>query len=82
MIAGGVGANQSLRQTLQQAGEKCGWKVSYPRLKFCTDNGAMIAYAGWLRLHAGASEPLAIRTRARWPLAELTPPETNAQPAP
>src|SRR5210317_1697772 len=40
VISGGVGANQSLRQTLQRAGKKHGWKVSYPRLEFCTDNGA------------------------------------------
>ena len=53
IVAGGVGANIALRETLKKSGEKHGWKVSYPRLEFCTDNGAMIAYAGCQRLLAG-----------------------------
>jgi N6-L-threonylcarbamoyladenine synthase len=73
VIAGGVGANQSLRQTLQQAGEQYGWNVSYPRLKFCTDNGAMIALAGCLRLQAGQHTGLELQAFARWPLNELPP---------
>jgi len=73
VIAGGVGANQSLRQTLQQAGEKYGWKVSYPRLKFCTDNGAMIALAGCLRLLNGQHTGLELKAIARWPLDQLPP---------
>jgi len=73
VIAGGVGANQSLRQTLQQAGEQYGWKVSYPRLKFCTDNGAMIALAGCLRLQAGQHTGPELQAFARWPLDELPP---------
>lgn len=75
LVAGGVGANSRLRATLTR---KLDAEVHFPALRLCTDNGAMIAYAGWLRLRAGASEGLAIRTRARWPLAELAPPALPA----
>ena len=73
VIAGGVGANLSLRQTLQRAGKKHGWKVSYPRLEFCTDNGAMIALAGCQRLLAGESTGPVLQAFARWPLDQLPP---------
>jgi N6-L-threonylcarbamoyladenine synthase len=70
VIAGGVSANKRLRQKLQQAllGKAT---VFYPRPAFCTDNGAMIAYAGCQRLLAGQSEPLDINAHARWPLDTL-----------
>jgi N6-L-threonylcarbamoyladenine synthase len=71
VIAGGVGANLQLREALSHTGKKYGWGVSYPRIEFCTDNGAMIAYAGFHRLRSGATEPEIIRARPRWPLAEL-----------
>ena len=71
VIAGGVGANLLLRQTLQRAGEKHGWKVSYPRLAFCTDNGAMIAFAGCQRLLAGEQTGPVLKAFARWPLDRL-----------
>jgi N6-L-threonylcarbamoyladenine synthase len=71
VIAGGVGANLRLRQGLQVMVDKEGAKLFYPRIDFCTDNGAMIAYAGCLRLLAGQHEPLIINTRARWPIDEL-----------
>jgi len=74
VIAGGVGANLQLRDALSRAGGKYGWGVSYPRIAFCTDNGAMIAFAGYHRLLAGCTEPLVIRARPRWPLAELPEP--------
>ncbi|TGO03490.1 UGMP family protein [Candidatus Thiomargarita nelsonii] len=71
VIAGGVGANQGLRRHLAELGKKMGVAVYYPRPIFCTDNGAMIAYAGALRLAAGQSEPLAFGARPRWPMNDL-----------
>lgn len=73
IVAGGVGANIALREGLQKAGKKYGWKVSYPRLEFCTDNGAMIAYAGYKRLAAGEQTGTEIKSFARWPLDQLPP---------
>jgi N6-L-threonylcarbamoyladenine synthase len=73
VIAGGVGANLELRQSLARAGEKYGWRVSYPRIEFCTDNGAMIALAAYYRLQRGHRESPVIRARPRWPLSELEP---------
>ena len=72
VIAGGVGANLRLRESLKQMMEKEGGELFYPRIEFCTDNGAMIAYAGCLRLMAGQTEPLEINARARWPMSELS----------
>ena len=73
VVSGGVGANMALRRALSRTGRKHGWNVSYPRIEFCTDNGAMIAFAGYQRLRAGACEPETIAARARWPMAELHP---------
>ncbi len=73
LIAGGVSANVSLRQALEQMLARQGGKVFYARPEFCTDNGAMIAYAGCQRLMAGQQQDLNIETRARWPLSELSP---------
>ena len=69
VVAGGVGANRALRTRLASVARACGAEVRYPRIEFCTDNAAMIAMAGLWRLRAGSREPLAIRARARWPLA-------------
>ncbi len=68
VVAGGVGANRRLRERLREAVQAEGASVHYPALEFCTDNGAMIALAGLLRLQAGESEDLTIRARARWGL--------------
>ena len=72
VIAGGVGANQHLRQQLAKMMKKEGGKLFYPRIEFCTDNGAMIAYVGCLRLMAGENKELSIDARARWPMDELS----------
>lgn len=69
VVAGGVGANQRLRQGLATLP----YTVFFPRLAFCTDNGAMIAYAGAVRLQAGANTEPVIQARPRWPLTELQP---------
>jgi N6-L-threonylcarbamoyladenine synthase len=73
VVAGGVGANRRLRAQLAEAGTKDGFRVSFPRLEFCTDNGAMIAFAGALRLQAGQHETPAIKVQPRWDLASLAP---------
>ncbi len=72
VVAGGVSANRRLREQLVRMAESRGVRVYYPRPEFCTDNGAMIAYVGYLRLSAGQSEPLAFNARARWRIEELT----------
>jgi N6-L-threonylcarbamoyladenine synthase len=77
VIAGGVGANRSLRRQLADWGTALGVAVYYPRPAFCTDNGAMIAYAGAARLIPGQDTPLGILARPRWPLDELKPPALN-----
>jgi N6-L-threonylcarbamoyladenine synthase len=79
VIAGGVGANLALRHALTQAGQKYGWGVAYPRIEFCTDNGAMIAFAGYHRLLAGEHENEIIAARPRWPMDELRPASPAAQ---
>ncbi len=78
VVAGGVGANRSLRAALKADGARRGWSVFYPRPEFCTDNGAMIAFAGMLRLRAGERAQLAIEARARWGLESLRPPGESA----
>ncbi|MCO5761078.1 MAG: tRNA (adenosine(37)-N6)-threonylcarbamoyltransferase complex transferase subunit TsaD [Chromatiaceae bacterium] len=71
VLAGGVSANQRLRAGMDQALAREGARVFYPRPAFCTDNGAMIAFAGWHRLQGGTGEPLSFSPRARWDLASL-----------
>ncbi|MGB1140545.1 MAG: tRNA (adenosine(37)-N6)-threonylcarbamoyltransferase complex transferase subunit TsaD [Halioglobus sp.] len=73
VIAGGVSANTNLRQTLEAALAKEGARVFYPAPVFCTDNGAMIAYAGAQRLAAGQVDGPDVRVRPRWPMEELPP---------
>ncbi|MFQ3198746.1 MAG: N6-L-threonylcarbamoyladenine synthase [Paraglaciecola sp.] len=73
VIAGGVSANKQLRVEFGVMMKKIGGEVFYPRLEFCTDNGAMIAYAGLQRLKAGEIEPLGSKAKPRWSLDELAP---------
>jgi N6-L-threonylcarbamoyladenine synthase len=73
VIAGGVSANLRLRQVLEEAMVKVGGKLFYAQPRFCTDNGAMIAYAGCQRLMAGQHDSLDIKARPRWPLDTLPP---------
>ena len=73
VMAGGVSANSRLRQRLRALAQEKKLAVFYPRPEFCTDNGAMIAYAGCQRLLAGQSNDLAIETFPRWPLPDLPP---------
>jgi N6-L-threonylcarbamoyladenine synthase len=72
VVAGGVGANQRLREQLNLAAKKSRYTVFYPDLEFCTDNGAMIAFAGAMRLqHQVASEDYRFNVKPRWDLQEL-----------
>ncbi|WP_395770504.1 tRNA (adenosine(37)-N6)-threonylcarbamoyltransferase complex transferase subunit TsaD [Arenimonas sp.] len=73
VVAGGVGANRYLRAQLQERTAQRGARVFFPRPDLCTDNGAMIAYAGCLRLQAGQSEPPVVACAPRWDLAGLPP---------
>jgi len=74
LVAGGVSANRALRLALGELGEEMKVAVRYPALAFCTDNGAMVAYAGCLRLAAGARNGPSFSVRPRWSLEELAPP--------
>jgi N6-L-threonylcarbamoyladenine synthase len=73
VVAGGVGANQRLRARLREMAATAGAQVYYPRPQYCTDNGAMIAQLGAMRLAEGRRPPCAIEARARWSLEELRP---------
>ena len=74
VMAGGVSANRRLRERLAEALGKDGAQVIYPAPSLCTDNGAMIAYAGALRLARGERDSESPSVRARWPITELVPP--------
>ena len=73
VIAGGVGANKRLRAELAAAGEKDGFQTYFPRLAFCTDNGAMIALAGAIRLAHGQHQDASVQVFPRWDLETLPP---------
>ena len=74
VVAGGVGANRQLRSTLDQEARRKRFRVYYPELVFCTDNGAMIALAGCLRLQAGTPGKQAggFAVQPRWPLMDMS----------
>ena len=74
VVSGGVGANQRLRECLDAATASANCRVYYPRLEFCTDNGAMIAFAGAMRMQHAMAGDYAFTVRPRWDLAELQQP--------
>lgn len=73
VVAGGVSANKAIRARLEKLASEMHAEVYYPRPEFCTDNGAMIAYAGYYRYCSMQYADLAIDVKPRWPLAELQP---------
>jgi N6-L-threonylcarbamoyladenine synthase len=78
VVAGGVGANRRLRERLAAIAHGAGAELYFPRTEFCTDNGAMIALAGCLRLAAGDQQGLAVGARANWALGDVASPGTGA----
>ena len=74
VVAGGVAANRKLRALLDETIASIDGELYFPRLEFCTDNGAMIAYAGAFRLLAGESSGNDVTVRPRWALQEMTEP--------
>jgi N6-L-threonylcarbamoyladenine synthase len=74
VVAGGVGANRRLRERLLEIANGAGAELFFPRPAFCTDNGAMIALAGCLRMAAGERQGSAVGARANWALGEVGPP--------
>ncbi|WP_323840051.1 tRNA (adenosine(37)-N6)-threonylcarbamoyltransferase complex transferase subunit TsaD [Photorhabdus africana] len=73
VMAGGVSANRTLRIKMEEVMAKLGGEVFYARPEFCTDNGAMIALAGMIRLKGEVNDSLGVTVKARWPLSELPP---------
>ena len=71
VMAGGVSANKQLRADLAEMIKSLGGEVYYPRPQFCTDNGAMIAYTGFLRLKHGEQTDLSVSVKPRWAMTEL-----------
>jgi N6-L-threonylcarbamoyladenine synthase len=73
VVAGGVSANRLLRERLEGLATRGGVRCYFPRFDLCTDNGAMIAYAGYLRLRAGQRDAVSFAARPRWRLTDLPP---------
>jgi len=78
VVAGGVGANRRLRERMDAAGSTAGFEVFYPPVELCTDNGAMIAYAGAQRIGQGQTGAQSFSVRPRWELDSLPPIEARA----
>lgn len=78
VASGGVAANQQLRAVLEKTVASLNGRVYFPRLEFCTDNGAMIALAGAIRLASGENDSLDVAIRPRWSVDLLTPPSETA----
>lgn len=72
IVCGGVSANKTVRSELDKAANKAGFSLMAPPLEYCTDNGAMIAWAGVELMNAGKTAPLSMKARPRWPLEELS----------
>jgi N6-L-threonylcarbamoyladenine synthase len=81
VVSGGVGANRRLRSAMQAMADARGVRLAYPRFELCTDNGAMIAFAGAIRLMAGEGAGLGFAVRARWPLTDLDRPGRSRPPS-
>ena len=77
VVTGGVGANRRLRAAAAELARELAVDIAYPRIELCTDNAAMVAYAGSLRLLAGEAQGLDFTVRPRWPLASLRPPRVG-----
>jgi N6-L-threonylcarbamoyladenine synthase len=77
VVAGGVSANERLRGSLSMTASQSGARVHYPRPEFSTDNGAMIAHTGYLRLAAGERAPLGFTVLPRWDMATLSAPRAS-----
>ncbi len=71
VVAGGVGANKRLRERLRRLGDEMGGNIFFPEIQYCTDNGAMIAYAGALRMSAGLKDINVSDVLPRWSLEDL-----------
>ena len=71
VVAGGVSANVELRAAMTSLMTTLQGEVFYARPEFCTDNGAMVAHVGNIRLRAGASDDLSFHARPRWPMSDL-----------
>ena len=69
VVAGGVGANRELRKKLSYSATENKFKVFYPEFEFCTDNGAMIAFAGAMRIKHQSKTNYAFDVKPRWPLS-------------
>lgn len=78
VVAGGVSANRQIRQSLNEMAQQMGVAIYFPRPEFCTDNGAMIAYAGCQRLLAGEQSDLNIIAKPRWPISDIAAIKTTA----
>jgi len=78
VMAGGVSANKQLRAKFAEYSQANNLQLYYPQTQFCTDNGAMIAYAGALRLEAGEQDDKSFQVKPRWPISELKAIKQNA----